>query len=970
MATAHGPRPPAGHRPGDPRLILPFAGVALLMVLASVAIMAGLIRLTSPRPDAPPTTAPSMTAEGQRATALVPATAAITIISPVHGQRFYAGETVALRGSATDVEGHPLGPEALTWSATLRWPGGDRALVPANTGTSPNITLPLDVDLSAATGGYLDITLRAAAPMGLAAERSVRAELIRAPLTLATNPPGLPLTIDGAQIVTPFRAELWSGWQFELGAPLGVTEDGRLLRFAGWSDGVTQPLRSVRAGDASPGFTAVYATAIVGCARPETRVDEGARQASLRVTLNRPFAEPITVGYGVETMGAAAESDFQLRPGTLTFQPGETSLPITATILEDGVDEPDEGLAVRLEPREGAGLGASGRCELLIADNDLPPQVGFAASAYTVGEGVGATTLEVRLDNPSAFTGLARLRVQGASATAGADFTTPGPELTFAPGQQVATVRIAIRDDQVVEGPERLVLAVEPVEHLRVGEPSLAYLMIEDNDRPPPAPPPTVGFGRSVFSCDEPGGDGRRWGVEDAPEISPLPCEIAIMLEGSARGVSPLTTTVRVAGGDAVAGVDFVLAGEVVTFAPGMTTTRLAVRLLADGLYEHPEEAVLELVPATAGGVLPGGIVTATLKIASHDPRPLLRLEYQEVVEEEAGATVVSAVLSQVSGVDVGLLLGTAGAATAEGQLPPATAGQDFTPTVERLTIKAGETRAQMSVPMLRDQVAEGPELLVVELREVSEAEVAAPASAAITIRDQAPQVRLVTSGSSVREPALSAADQPKVSLSVRLSVAAAWPVSVRYATVDGTAVAGQDFAAASGNLTIAPGQTEATIDVAISGDGLYEGAPPESFQVVLRDPVGATLGEAVATVTIVDHDELPRASFVQDRYSVAENWSEASPREQIIALALSAPAAVPLSVELRVDGTAQPDDYTLGQSTVVFMPGQTEATIVVAILYDTMYDPGETIVLSVADPDLAGSPASCTVEIVDNEIA
>src|ERR1700733_6344054 len=49
-------------------------------------------------------------------------------------------------------------------------------------------------------------------------------------------------------------------------------------------------------------------------------------------------------------------------------------------------------------------------------------------------------------------------------------------------------------------------------------------------------------------------------------------------------------------------------------------------------------------------------------------------------------------------------------------------------------------------------------------------------------------------------------------------------PVSVNYATLDGTAKAGTDYTASSGTLTIAAGQTEAFVDVQVKGDSLRQG--------------------------------------------------------------------------------------------------------------------------------------------------
>jgi chitinase len=75
----------------------------------------------------------------------------------------------------------------------------------------------------------------------------------------------------------------------------------------------------------------------------------------------------------------------------------------------------------------------------------------------------------------------------------------------------------------------------------------------------------------------------------------------------------------------------------------------------------------------------------------------------------------------------------------------------------------------------------------------------------------------------------------------------------VSFATIDGTALAKQDYTATSGTLTFQPGQTSRTIPLAIKGDRKRE--PNETFTVELSSAVGATIYEWRATVTILNDD-------------------------------------------------------------------------------------------------------------------
>jgi ELWxxDGT repeat protein len=118
----------------------------------------------------------------------------------------------------------------------------------------------------------------------------------------------------------------------------------------------------------------------------------------------------------------------------------------------------------------------------------------------------------------------------------------------------------------------------------------------------------------------------------------------------------------------------------------------------------------------------------------------------------------------------------------------------------------------------------------------------------------------------------------------VSLSPAARQPVTVDYATSDGTAKAGDDYDAASGTITFAPGETVRTIDVRMRGDVATENN--ETFFVTLRNPNGAAVIDGVGTGIIDDDDQFAdlgvASQFTADSPSGlrdAVNVSNAGPR-------------------------------------------------------------------------------------------
>jgi hypothetical protein len=111
---------------------------------------------------------------------------------------------------------------------------------------------------------------------------------------------------------------------------------------------------------------------------------------------------------------------------------------------------------------------------------------------------------------------------------------------------------------------------------------------------------------------------------------------------------------------------------------------------------------------------------------------------------------------------------------------------------------------------------------------------------------DTPPVVSFVTDHLTVAE------DAGQVTLNVTLSATSDLTVTVTYATVEGSALAGKDFVPTSGTLTFTPGSTLQSFAVTLLDDALPE--QDESFSVVLSAPQGATLGlYPELTVTITD---------------------------------------------------------------------------------------------------------------------
>ena len=108
--------------------------------------------------------------------------------------------------------------------------------------------------------------------------------------------------------------------------------------------------------------------------------DSGTSPATFTVTLSEPGSTPITVDWSTLGLDAAAGSDYDGALGTVTFAPGDTSEPITITVLGDTMVEADETFSVLLSNANGATI-ADGTGTGTILNDDVTADVSIVKTA-------------------------------------------------------------------------------------------------------------------------------------------------------------------------------------------------------------------------------------------------------------------------------------------------------------------------------------------------------------------------------------------------------------------------------------------------------------------------------------------------------------------------------------------------------------------------------------------------------------
>lgn len=161
-----------------------------------------------------------------------PPVAAIT--SPAAGTTFKAGDRIDFTGTGTDTEDGNLAGNRLTWWAELHHDTHTHPFLPETTGASGSMTIPTQGETSANI--FYRLHLRATDSTGATNEVTRDLQPQTAAFTLATNPAGLALTLDGQPITAPQTTTGVVGIERSLGAVAQQNLNGRRYQFLNWSD--------------------------------------------------------------------------------------------------------------------------------------------------------------------------------------------------------------------------------------------------------------------------------------------------------------------------------------------------------------------------------------------------------------------------------------------------------------------------------------------------------------------------------------------------------------------------------------------------------------------------------------------------------------------------------------------------------------------------------------------------------------
>ena len=378
------------------------------------------------------------------------------------------------------------------------------------------------------------------------------------------------------------------------------------------------------------------------------------------------------------------------------------------------------------------------------------------------------------------------------------------------------------------------------------------------------------------------------------------------------------------------------------TFAPGETSKTITVKVNGDTLDEGNETFEVYLYGAT-NARLPFNDSVATVTITDDDELPAVSLGAPDITYEgNSGTRTVNFPVTLTNGSSQAV---TVRYATADGT---ALSGSDYVAKSGTVTFAPGQTTATISIVINGDTTVEPDEDFTVTLSAPTNSSLATATATAVIGDDDALPVLSVNNPAPIDE-----GDSGTVTLlfTVTLSSASTDTVTVSYATADGTATTdGNDYLAANGTLSFAPGQTTKTVSVVVKGDSLNEAH--ETIQLQLSNPTNSKIAVGTGTATITNDDETVSSVSIGPAVTVTEG--DDGTVDAVFHVTLAQASGQTVTVDYATsNGTATlaDNDYLQATGTVTFAPGETDKTFIVKVNGDGKLEGNETFNVTLSNP-------------------
>jgi hypothetical protein len=579
-----------------------------------------------------------------------------------------------------------------------------------------------------------------------------------------------------------------------------------------------QGVGTITNDDTAPTISVGNATVTEGAA--------GMRTASFVVSLSKASGRDITVDFDTTNGTATAGDDYVAGSGTLTIAAGQTSGIVSIDVVGDLLNEANETFYLDLSGATNATISDSQGLGTISNDDDVPEVTIDNVSVVEGDAGTVNAVFSVILSTASGQPVSVAWTTTNGTASA-SDFAGASGNLSFAAGQTVKTISIAVSGDVTNEPNETFTVDLySPVNCTIADNQGVGTIITDDSTLP----------GLNIADASVTEGDA-----------GTLTLSLTVTLD--VASAQQVTVDFDTLDGTATEGSDYELASGTLVFDAGDLTETVDITINGDTLHE-PDETIWVVLSGAVNAFVADGDGIGT--ITNNDTAPTLSINDVMLTEGNAGTknATFTISLSAASGFPVTFSYATVDGTAQEGG--SAALGQDdYQATSNVGGIAAGATSVQITVPIKGDVLAEADETFTVQLSAPQNATIAdGQGQCTITNEDGLPTI-------SIDDVSLLEGDAgtKTFTFTVTLSSVSGSQVSVSFATANGTAQSGSDYVATNGTVVFAPGETIGSINVTVNGDKPAEGNQNETFYVNLSNAMGATIADSQGLGTILNDD-------------------------------------------------------------------------------------------------------------------
>lgn len=732
----------------------------------------------------------------------------------------------------------------------------------------------------------------------------------------------------------------------------------------------------------------------------DTSLTEGAN-ALIVVTLSHASNLPVIYNYNTSSGSAITINDFIATSGSATLAPMSLTQSFTIATIDDSIDENTENFSFNLSSVNGANV-VDNVAIVFLDDNDAPPFIHLGDFTGTEGDTFGFI---VSLTDESSFPVSFNIQSYDASAINTSDYNSINSNFTILAGSLSIIIPVATTEDLALEALETFNLSLSSIVNAQPGNIN-SLGTINDDDTPPDLQIlDSLDFeGNTIFSLvtlssssglditfDYTTVDGVATSagdfvaksetitisagnefyvisistVEDTVieadfesfSISLSSVTGANVIDGSASiaiqdddnlpdiyindlslnegstfnfivtldmaPLSEVSFAYSTFDGTASQPGDYSSASGSSTFLVGQIELTIPVFTNDNIIDEADRNFTLSLSAVVNGSE---GDIEALGTILDDEVSPSIFVEGQILNEGESGDFIIS--LSEVSGQNVDFVFYTVDTGSAE-------IATDFNASAASSTIPAGQLSVTLTSSTVEDSLYEAHETYLVSLGSINNAS-AGQDVVTVTISNNDLEPGLSIFGISISEGTTG-------QLTLSLSEVSGINSVFSFQSFDGTALGGTDFTTIlSTQATIPAGSLTMLLEVVSIEDSIIQG--DLNFDVSLSAISDVSLGSSIATITIVENDDIP------DLLVFDANIVEGDTASVLVSLSMGGFTQITFDYTT-VDGTATSGgDFVVNSGSETLLVSQEAFTILISSVEDSLNENPEVFNLSLSN--------------------